>query len=155
MKTAPEPDTSGKILLGFVLIVHLMFFVLEALLWMQPQVHTLLITLLNNPVSSDTQTQALTLKNLFVNQGFYNLFLAGSGIWGFSLVKKGQYAAGYALLLTLCFSAAGAGIVLALTTKAYVLAFFQCAPACVLLLKILPKYKNATTNVAADRYPIK
>lgn len=144
MKIHSKIDPFSKILLIFVLIVHSMFFILEALLWMLPQVHTLLIGLLNNPVTTDIYTQALTLKNLFINQGFYNLFLVCAGIWGFLLVKKEKYTAGYALLLMLCFSATGAGIILALTTKAYVLAFFQSVPAGLLFFRLLPKFSNLT-----------
>ncbi|AYL94304.1 hypothetical protein HYN43_002895 [Mucilaginibacter celer] len=43
---------------------------------MNPMVYQPLIQLLHNPVNLDYATQALALKNLFVNQGFYNLFLA-------------------------------------------------------------------------------
>jgi putative membrane protein len=137
-----ELNNSTKALLVFVLIVHIMFFVLEAILWMHPEVHTLLIALLNNPVSIDVHTQALTLKNLFINQGFYNLFLVVAGVAGLQLVKRQQYSAGYALLLLLCFSATGAGIILALSTKAYLLAFFQAVPAAVAFIKLYPLYKR-------------
>jgi putative membrane protein len=119
---------------------------------MQPQVHTILISLLDNPVSATVSTQALTLKNLFINQGFYNLFLVVGGIWGFLLVKRGKYAAGYALLLLFCFSATAAGIVLALSTKAYILAFLQCVPAFVLFLRILPLYNRASELHELSKY---
>lgn len=140
IKISAELDTFSKILLPFVLLVHIMFFILEALLWIWPEVHAPLIELLNNPVNSDTWTQALTLKNLFINQGFYNLFLVITGVWGYFLILKRQYAAGYALLMVLCFSAAGAGIVLAFSTKAYLLAFFQAVPAILLFWRLIPKF---------------
>lgn len=142
MKTNLGLNTFSKILLIVVLIVHSMFFLLEAILWMQPQVYTLLIGFLNNPVSLDTHTQALVLKNLFINQGFYNLFLVLGGLFGYSLLKKGQYSAGYSLLLLLCFSATGAGIVLAFSTTAYILAVLQAVPAAILFFRLLPLYKS-------------
>lgn len=141
-----EFDKISKVLLVVVLLVHGMFFILEALLWMWPEVHTPLIVLLNNPVTTDIYTQALTLKNIFINQGFYNLFLVIAGFWGDILVLKQKYASGYALLLVLCFSATGAGIVLALSTNAYLLAFFQAAPAIWLSLRLLPKYQQADSK---------
>lgn len=138
-----EFDKLSKILLIVVLLVHGMFFILEALLWMWPEVYTPLIVLLNNPVSTDIYTQALTLKNLFINQGFYNLFLVIAGFWGDILILKQKYASGYAVLLVLCFSAAGAGLVLSLSTNAYLLALFQAAPAIWLFFRLLPKYQQA------------
>ncbi|MTH15859.1 DUF1304 family protein [Flavobacterium sp. LC2016-01] len=140
MKISHELDTLSKILLPFILFVHIMFFILEAVLWNWPEVHTPLIALLNNPVSSETWVQALTLKNLFINQGFYNFFLVVTGVWGYFLILRRQYVAGYALLIVLCFSAAGAGITLALSTKAYLLAFFQAVPAAVLFFRLFPKF---------------
>lgn len=144
IKKYAELDNISKILLPFVLFVHIMFFILEAVLWMWPEVHTPLIELLNNPVTSNTFTQALTLKNLFTNQGFYNFFLVITGVWGYFLILKRQYAAGYAMLLILCFSAAGAGIVLAASTEAYLLAFFQAVPAAVLFGRLYPKFQALT-----------
>lgn len=130
-----------KAFVMFVIVVHLMFFLLEALLWTFPIVNQPLITLLNNPVSIDFRTQAATLKNLFVNQGFYNLFLSIAGIAGFYFVKKRKLSEGYILMLFLCFAGTGAGIVLALSTKAYVLALIQGLSAAVTFFKILPYYK--------------
>lgn len=95
----------AKTLALIVIFVHLMFFILEALFWMKPEVHTILLDFLDNPVTVDYNVQALTLRNLFINQGFYNLFLVCGGLAGLSLVRKKKYAIGYALVLFLCFSA--------------------------------------------------
>lgn len=81
-------------------------------------------------------------NRLFINQAFYNLFLVLEGISGYNLLKKGQYNAGFSLLLLLCFSATGAGIVLAFSTKAYVLAVLQTVPAAILFSRLLPLYKS-------------
>ena len=132
-----------KSLVFFVIIVHFMFFLLEAILWMMPAVHNILLDLLNNPVTTDYPTQALTLRNLFINQGFYNLFLMISGLSGLYFVRKEKFAVGYALILFLCFAGAGAGVVLACSTKAYLLAFFQAVPAMVAFYKIWPLFITA------------
>lgn len=100
--------TKGLVIL--VIIVHIMFFVLEAIFWMNPNVHNPLLDFLNNPVTLKYEVQAVVLKNLFVNQGFYNLFLVLAGIAGLNLISKQKYSSGYTLVLLLCFSALGAGL---------------------------------------------
>jgi putative membrane protein len=52
-----------RLLINVVVLVHLMFFLLEALLWMNPFVYTPLLDLLHNPVPSEYPLQALTLRN--------------------------------------------------------------------------------------------
>lgn len=136
----------SKTLVIMVIIVHMMFFILEAIFWMQPRVHDILLYFLDNPVSIDYSLQALTLQKLFINQGFYNLFLALSGIAGFWFVKKEKYSTGYSLILFLCFAATGAGLVLALTTKAYILAILQAVPAALAFIKIHPLFKISTDD---------
>jgi len=131
-----------KILVFLTIAVHLMFFFIEAIFWMQPQVYNRLLYFVENPVALDFPVQALVLKKLFINQGFYNLFLAIAGIKGLQLLKKGKYPTGYALILFLCFSATVAGIVLAGSTKAYVLAFFQTVPAAIAFARLYPLYRN-------------
>lgn len=145
MNTKLKLNTLTRIWIIIVIFVHIMFFVLEAILWMLPQVHTILINLLNNPVELDIHTQALTLRNLFINQGFYNLFLVLTASIGLNQLKNQKFAVGYALLLIVCLSAVGAGIVLAFSTKAYLLAIFQALPALVAFIRIYPIYKESNT----------
>jgi len=83
------------------------------------------------------------LKNLFINQGLYNFFVLCAGICGLNLVAKKRFSAGYALILFLCFCGFGAGITLSLSTKAYVLAFFQGVPAAIAFIRVYPLYKNS------------
>jgi putative membrane protein len=131
-----------KILVGFVILVHLMFFILEAIFWMQPTVNLILLGFLNNPVSVSYPIQALTLRNLFINQGFYNLFIALGGIAGLILVGREKLQVGYALILFLCFCGFGAGLILCLSTLAYLLAALQALPAALTFLLIYPRYKR-------------
>lgn len=134
----------------FVIFDFLMFFILEAIFWVQPFVYTLLLGWFNNPPASlGYEMHALVLKKLFVNQGFYNLFFAIGGIAGLNQLNK-SLPAGYALLLLVCFAAFGAGVVLAITSNAYLLAFLQAAPAGLAFIKLYPAYKssvNASRNV--------
>ena len=135
-RTNSDLPSLTKGLIYFVIIVHLMFFTLEAIFWMKPEVNQILLGFLNNPVNISYPLQALTLKSLFINQGFYNLFISIAGIVGLYLVSKRSYPAGYALILFLCFCGFGAGVTLALTTNAYLLAFFQGAPAIVAFSRV-------------------
>ncbi|SDK00220.1 putative membrane protein [Flavobacterium noncentrifugens] len=131
-----------KILVFLTIAVHLMFFLIEAIFWMQPEVYNRLLYFIENPVALDYPLQALVLKKLFINQGFYNLFLAIAGLNGLQLLKKGKYETGSALILFLCFSATVAGIVLACSTKAYILAFFQTMPGATAFARLYPLYRN-------------
>lgn len=140
-------DLKTKALVILVIVVHLMFFVLETIFWMQPQVYSTLLVFLDNPVSLDYPTQALTLKNLFINQGFYNLFLSIIGIVGMLQVARQQMTTGLVLILVLCFCGIGAGIILALSTKAYVLALFQGVPAAIAFYILYPLYQKSISDV--------
>jgi putative membrane protein len=119
----------AKALIGFVVVFHLLVFVVEAFLWMQPGVHEFVLSRLGSTFAVDVHVQAAILKRFLVNQGFYNLFLALAGIAGFRLLRRGNARAGYTLIVYMCLSALGAGVVLALSTHAYVGAFLQAVPA--------------------------
>jgi len=128
----------------FVIFDFLMFFILEAIFWMNPFVYNLLLDWFNNPPASlGYEMHALVLKKLFINQGFYNLFFAIGGIAGLIQLKK-NLVAGYTLLLLVCFAAFGAGIVLAITSNAYLLAFLQAVPAGLAFKNISSLYKTAS-----------
>lgn len=134
-----------KALIIFVIIDFLLFFILEAIFWMQPLVYDILLTMFNNPPSSlPYSMHALVLKKLFINQGFYNLFLAVGGMAGLYYLNTNR-AVGYALILLVSFSAVGAGLVLALTSNAYLLSFLQAVPAAVVFAKVYPSFKKELT----------
>ena len=130
-------------MLTIVLLVHVTFFLLESILWMQPGVYGILIAQLNNPVGLGDMEQALVLRNLFVNQGFYNLFLVCTGLYGIYLSIEGRYETGYLLLLVMSFSGTAAGVVLLLSTKAYILGILQAASSAMAVAGILPKFRLA------------
>jgi len=113
----------------FVVIFHMAVFVVEALLWPEPSIHRLALSKLNYDLLLAPDEQAETLRRLFVNQGFYNLFLACAGAVGLRALARGNSIVGYTLIRYMCLSAVGAGVVLALSTRAYAGAFFQAVPA--------------------------
>lgn len=139
-----------KFLIGIVLLVHVGFFTLEAICWMQPSVYTALVALLDNPVDTPASVQALTLRNLFINQGFYNLMLVVGGTSGLILIWRGHAKAGYPLLFYVCIAATVAGIVLALTTKALGLALLQAVPAVFACAGLLPRLRHSMGLPLAD-----
>lgn len=135
-------NRTTKALVIFVIVDFLLFFILEVIFWMQPFVHNLLLDWFNNPPADlSYEIHALVLKKLFINQGFYNLFFAFGGIFGFYQLNKNT-AIAYALLLFVCFAGIGAGLVLAITSNAYLLAFLQAVPAIIAFYKIYPFYKE-------------
>lgn len=130
-------------LIWLVVVAFGMFFVLEALLWMQPMVYTLLLPVFQIPGDVSFEVQALVLKKLFVNQGFYNLFIACAGVVGMSAYKRGNTQTGLTLIGFMCAASIGAGLVLAYTTIAYPLAFGQIAPALAVLVILGKDIKKA------------
>lgn len=123
-----------KILILFVIVFHVLVFIAEVFLWMQPGVYGVGIIRLGTSSTLSPYEQALVLKNVFINQGFYNLFLALGGIAGLVFHARGNRVVGNALIAYMCFFAIGAGLVLAFTTTAYVGAVLQAVPAGVALL---------------------
>ena len=119
----------ARTLVLFVIVFHCAAFFGEAFLWMRPSVHEPILPRLVGLPSPSLHEQATVLQALFVNQGFYNLFLASAGLVGLELRRRGNTAAGHALCCYMCLTAVGAGIVLALSTRAYVGAFMQAVPA--------------------------
>jgi putative membrane protein len=113
----------------FVVIFHGLVFVAEVFLWKLPAVHLLGLPKLNYDLSFPPEEQAQTLQRLFVNQGFYNLFLASAGALGLRHLQRGSTTVAYTLISYMCLSAIGAGAVLALSTHAYGGAFLQAVPA--------------------------
>jgi putative membrane protein len=122
------------LLLVFVIIFHIVAFTGEVFLWMNPSVHEFILQKLDAPAGVGIHEQALILKTLFVNQGFYNLFVALGGIAGFWLRAKGFKAQGMALLAYMCVFAVGAGLVLFFTTSAYIGSVLQSVPAFIALI---------------------
>ena len=112
----------------FVVVFHFAVFIVEVFFWMQPSIHEFALTRVAEPAAVEPLVQATILRTLFVNQGFYNLFLSIAGGAGLALSSRGRKEAGEALVACACLSALGAGLVLAATTKAYLGAAMQGLP---------------------------
>src|SRR5689334_19503230 len=101
---------------------------------MQPSVYELALSKLSTGCSLDAYEQARVLRPLFVNQGFYNSFIAAGAASGLVLWRRSRSEAGRALIQYACGSALAAGLVLARSTSAYLGALLQAAPAAVALI---------------------
>jgi putative membrane protein len=139
---------AARLLVLVVAIFHLAVFVAEAFLWMNPAVHVLAIARLTGETGVPLHDQALILKRLFINQGFYNLFLAAAAVAGLVLIARGSVIAGRTLTVYACLSALGAGIVLFLSTQAAVAALLQALPAAAALALLL-RIRNSGAAPAA------
>lgn len=127
--------TSSQAWVWVVVVFHFAVFVVEAFLWMQPKVHEAVLHRLTDS-SVPARDQALILRSVLINQGFYNLFLATAGFSGLRFVRNGHEIVGRTLAIYVCLSALAAGVVLASTTTAYIGACLQAVPAAVALITI-------------------
>lgn len=124
----------AKALALFVAIFHTSIAIVETAFWMHPAVYTVAVRRLTSGSDLSPLVQAQTLKTLFFNLGFYNLFLAGAGMAGLVLLARGSIPAGHALIACMCLSATGAGIVLLISTGAVIGAALQAGPAALALV---------------------
>lgn len=89
----------GLILAAAAAAFHVFIFALESLRWTEPETRKVF--------GVPSEADAVTMKQLAFNQGFYNLFLALTTLLGIGLVIVGAQTVG----LTLVF--AGTGMMLA------------------------------------------
>ncbi|PJZ65641.1 DUF1304 domain-containing protein [Leptospira wolffii] len=100
---------TARILATLVGLLHVWIFIMESVLWMKPRIHRRFGV-------TDTKS-AEAMKTVFLNQGFYNLFLAVGALFGaifFDLFPS--YAP--AILIFSCLSVFGAGLVLVVSKPA-------------------------------------
>jgi len=122
--------------MGFALltaVIHILFFVAESLLWLEPNIHE---NILSESASLDVDilTQAQIMETVFFNQGFYNLFLALGIFLGLFLNKTDNKVMGFTLVAYICTFALGAAVVLALSTGAILGAVVQGLPGMIVLV---------------------
>ncbi len=92
------------VLVGLAALIHVYIFALESLLWTRASTR--------RTFGVRTEEEAVTLKPMAFNQGFYNLFLAiGAGV-GVLLIVTGSTAAGAALIFLAAGSMVAAALVL-------------------------------------------
>lgn len=90
---------AGLVLAAAAAAFHVFIFALESLKWTEPETRKIF--------GVASEADAVTMKQLAFNQGFYNLFLALTALLGVGLVIMGANTVG----LTLVF--AGTGMMLA------------------------------------------
>jgi putative membrane protein len=114
--------TLTLVAIGVVAVLHIVFFVLESILWTKP---------FGRKTFGLTKERAADTAGLALNQGLYNLFLAAGLIWGI-------VATDCAFQIRLFFLACVviAGIVGAISVKRSIL-FIQGVPAILALLLLL------------------
>jgi putative membrane protein len=99
--------TAGLVLAALAALLHVYLFTLESFSWTSPRTRATFGT---------TPEQAEATRELALNQGFYNLFLAVVTAVGIVLTVTGPEAAGAALVLAGTGSMLGAALVLVLTS---------------------------------------
>lgn len=89
----------GLILAAAAAAFHVFIFALESLRWTEPETRKIF--------GVASEADAITMKQLAFNQGFYNLFLALTALLGVGLTIMGAATVGVTLVL------AGTGMMLA------------------------------------------
>ncbi len=92
---------------GLAGIIHSLFFLLESVWWMRPNVY--------KTFRLKDDDEARLTRPLAFNQGFYNLFLTLGIAIGLILIGMGNAGSGYAILTYTCAFMFGAAMVLLLS----------------------------------------
>jgi putative membrane protein len=92
----------GLVLAAAAAAFHVFIFALESLKWTEPETRKIF--------GVATEADAITMKSLAFNQGFYNLFLALTALLGVGFTIIGQSTIG----LTLVFAGTGMMVAAAL-----------------------------------------
>jgi putative membrane protein len=115
-------QTAASIVVAIVALLHLYFLVLEMFLWDKP---------FGMKTFGMTPEKAAATKQLAMNQGLYNGFLAAGLVWGLALGP-----AGFAVTVFFLICVIVAGIFGALTASRKIL-WVQALPAAVALGLVL------------------
>lgn len=105
-------------------LMHVLFFMLESVLWMKPPVRK---------IFKMTVEDAGVCRVMALNQGFYNLFLALGLLVGLVLFYQGKTSSGAALLAFGGMCMFGAALVLVVSTGVLRGALLQGIPPLLLL----------------------
>jgi putative membrane protein len=97
---------TGLVFAGLAAVFHILFFVLESLLWGKPAV---------NKIFGQTSETVEITRTLAYNQGFYNLFIAIGTLVGVWLIATGKNVAGLSLVTFGCGTMIGAAAILFLS----------------------------------------
>ncbi|TGK00970.1 DUF1304 domain-containing protein [Leptospira semungkisensis] len=94
---------AARILAAIVGLLHVWIFIMESILWMRPAIYR------RFGVSDSKSAEAM--KAVFLNQGFYNLFLAIGALYGAAFYDI-HVCYAPAIMAFACLSVFGAGTVL-------------------------------------------
>lgn len=97
----------AKVFASIAAFFHIVFFLVESILWMNPAVHSRFFV--------QTLEQAELLETALFNQGFYNLFVALGCLGGIVLLQRGRTVQGTTLVIYTCLFMLGAALVLLLS----------------------------------------
>jgi len=131
---------------SLTILIHIMVFFGESMFWGLPSIHEGVVAAINVSTAATVMEQSQILELVFFSQGFYNLFIALSGIAGLVFARLGLLQVGLTLVCNTCLFALGAGIVLASSTTAYPAAAIQGVPP---LLALIGIYFSVKPTVSA------
>jgi len=132
-KQKQKPGNGALIFAIITAIFHILFFVAESILWLKPYIYQSILGKPDPTMGIELIEQARLMETVFFNQGFYNLFLAVGLIAGVILSKKNHIEQGITLIVFCSLFAFGAGVVLALSTGAFLGAAIQAVPPMIVL----------------------
>ncbi len=131
---------------SITILFHLVAFLWESIFWMKPVVYENIVSGMVTPEGISLLQHAKILEGLFFNQGFYNLFIALGAIAGLILLKKGNAVVGKTLICYTNLFALGAGLILALSSTAYMGALLQAGPALLALVALYVISRRASQS---------
>lgn len=99
---------AGLVLAAAAAAFHVFIFALESLKWTEPETRKIF--------GVPSEADAITMKQLAFNQGFYNLFLAVLVVLGIVLYATDRQDVGLALVVAGAGSMVAAGLVLILSS---------------------------------------
>jgi len=118
-----------KFFAGLAGTIHVLFFVMESILWMNPKVHSRFLV--------EDLADAEAINVFIMNQGFYNLFLA-MGIFAGLYIFRFNEIVGKTLVGYVSSVMLGAAIVLIFTVPAMVTGFIvQGLPPFIVLVYLI------------------
>ena len=118
MATMPALAQAAALLAA---LIHVFFFLLESVWFGRPDVW--------KRFGLASAEQASVVRPMAFNQGFYNLFLALGVLAGLLLIITGKEVAGEAIVLFACAIMVGAGAVLLVTSRRFLVsAAIQAGP---------------------------
>lgn len=124
-----------KFFAGLAGTIHVLFFVMESLLWMNPKVHSRFLV--------EDLADAEAINVFIMNQGFYNLFLA-IGIFAGLYIFRFNEIVGKTLVGYVSSVMLGAAIVLIFTVPAMVTGFLvQGLPPFIVLVYLISNRKQS------------